>query len=81
MISFGGRVADKRRSLKMSQEVLAQEAGISRNYISMIECNKVHNMEVRTLGKLANALGLDVAFLFGRYTEWELESLQEKEKS
>lgn len=81
MVSFGRLIADRRRMIKMSQEQLAAEAGISRNHISTIECNKALNLTVRTLGKLADALGCDVAFLFGRYTEWELESLQEKEKS
>jgi transcriptional regulator with XRE-family HTH domain len=71
MVSFGGLVADRRKAIKMSQEELAKEAGISRNYVSVIERNEAHNLTVRTLCKLADALRFDAEFLFIRYAEWQ----------
>jgi transcriptional regulator with XRE-family HTH domain len=71
MADFGALVANRRKQRRMSQAQLALTAGVSRNYISMIERGDAHNLTVRTLCKLADALRLDAEFLFIRYAEWQ----------
>jgi len=66
--TFGEAVKRHRRALKISQEKLAKEIGISRNYLSMIECNKADNLSVRILVSLARILGVDACQLLRMYT-------------
>jgi transcriptional regulator with XRE-family HTH domain len=54
---LGHQVLKRRKGLGLSQEALAQKAGISRNYISLIERGDVRNVSLNTLSRLATALG------------------------
>jgi transcriptional regulator with XRE-family HTH domain len=56
----------KIRSAKgVSQEDLAHRAKLNRNYIGMLE-REANSPTVHTLGKIADALGIDPAELFRR---------------
>ena len=62
---LGARVRDLRRERGLSQEALADHAGIGRSYMSGIE-RGVRNCSVLQLLKIAKALRLSVAELFRR---------------
>ncbi|MDF2499577.1 MAG: sensor signal transduction histidine kinase [Anaerosporomusa subterranea] len=62
--SFGENVANLRVALKLSQDDLAQHAGISRSMLSKIERGEV-NPTILIAGKLARSLNTTVSTLLG----------------
>ena len=50
----------------MSQSELAEKAGLSRNYISLIERGQAQNTSMRVLNQLALALGVRMSDLIGQ---------------
>ena len=54
-----------RHERNVSQEELADKAGINRNYVGMLE-REEHSATVDILEKLANVLDVDPAEFFGR---------------
>lgn len=58
------RIVALRAEKGWTQERLAEEASIQRSYIADLERGS-RNPSVRTLVKLANALGIPVSSLFG----------------
>lgn len=61
-IRFGRRLRAVRKQRGFSQEKLAAEAGLARNFISMVE-NGQRNVTIATVSKLAQALGCRMADL------------------
>ncbi|HEV7403098.1 MAG TPA: response regulator [Chthoniobacteraceae bacterium] len=62
---FGRAVRSERFALHISQEELADRAGLHRTYISDVE-RGTRNLSLESIGKLAAALKLSVAGLFER---------------
>src|SRR5438270_1542305 len=62
---FGVAVRKKRVGLGISQEELADRAGLHRTYISDVE-RGVRNLSLESIEKLAHALELSVSGLFAR---------------
>ena len=60
---FGTTIKSKRSELGMSQEELADRAGLHRTYVSDVE-RGVRNVSLISIEKLAHALGLSVWRLF-----------------
>ena len=56
-VAFGRALRKLRKNRHMSQEVLAFEAGVERNYISLLELGR-NSASVKVIFKLAGALGL-----------------------
>ena len=65
------RVKAYRTEMKMSQSVLAQEIGVARQTINLIENNK-YNPSLDLCIRLAKVLGTDLNSLF-----WEVEGDEE----
>lgn len=65
LIRLGSRIRELRLSEGMSQETLAEKAGISPNTVSRIE-GGLTEMYVETFRKLAQALGADAGDLLCR---------------
>lgn len=63
---FGQRLRQLRKQKSLSQEKLAAEAGLARNFISMVETGE-RNVTIATVEKLANALGCRMAELMPDY--------------
>lgn len=63
---FGRAVRKRRRELDLSQEELAERAGLHRNYISDIERGD-RNPSLENIRKLAKALDMKVSALFISY--------------
>ncbi|MEM6858617.1 MAG: helix-turn-helix transcriptional regulator [Pseudomonadota bacterium] len=57
---LGQRIRTKRKELGMSQEGLANEAGLDRSYVGRIERGE-HNLTFVSLVRLCRAMGCDVA--------------------
>lgn len=55
LLQFGERVKKVRLELGLSQEDLAEQADLHRNYISQIECGR-RNLSLLNIIKLARAL-------------------------
>ena len=60
---FGIRIKELRMSRKMSQDQLAEKAGISSKYLSRIEMGQ-HFPSIDILTKLANALNVELRDFF-----------------
>lgn len=58
------QIVSLRAEKQWSQEVLAERSSIQRSYIADLERGQ-RNPSVRTLVKIANALGIPVSSLFG----------------
>lgn len=63
--SIGERIRKQREAAGMSQSELAQVAGISRTYLSLIERGEARNISFSILSHLALALGTSPAALTG----------------
>ncbi len=68
----GQQVAKRRKELALSQEELAEKAGMSRAYISLIERGEVSNLSTNILDKLAIALGISFGQLIGQPEQSDL---------
>jgi transcriptional regulator with XRE-family HTH domain len=64
-LHFGWHVRSLRRARKLSQEVLADRAGLDRTYISGIE-RGIRNLSLINICRLAGALGVEPAALFDK---------------
>jgi len=63
LIKFGKKVREERTKLGLSQEELANRAGVHRTYIGMIE-RAEKNINLENIEKIAKALGAPVKELF-----------------
>ncbi|PIV42016.1 MAG: transcriptional regulator [Candidatus Nealsonbacteria bacterium CG_4_10_14_0_2_um_filter_40_15] len=63
LIKFGKKVREERTKLGLSQEELANRAGVHRTYIGMIE-RAEKNITLENIEKIAKALGAPVKELF-----------------
>lgn len=63
---LGRQVLMRRKELDLTQGELAEQAGISRNYISLIERGEARNVSVNVLHELATVLGTTPAELSGQ---------------
>ena len=62
LLRFGMNVQEQRRSRQLSQEQLAELAGVHRTYIGMIE-RAEKNITLRNMERIANALHVPVTDL------------------
>ncbi len=63
LVKFGKRVQQLRAEAKLSQEDLADKAGLHRTYIGMIE-RAEKNLTLCNIEKLAKAFGITLPDLF-----------------
>lgn len=63
LIKFGKKVRDERKKMHLSQEDLAERAGLHRTYIGMIE-RAEKNITLNNIVKIAKALNIRVVELF-----------------
>lgn len=61
--NFGNRVRQLRRRRKLSQEALADEAGLDRSYVGGVERGE-RNVSLANIEKIALALGVPLTELF-----------------
>ena len=63
LILFGNRIRDLRNKRNLSQEQLAEIAGLHRTYIGMIE-RAEKNVTLINIEKLSKALNVEIELLF-----------------
>lgn len=61
---MGNKIRERRLEKCMSQDKLADLSGVDRVSISLIETGKTVNPSIKTLGKIALALGTTVDDIF-----------------
>lgn len=64
-IAFGVVLRRLRKARGFSQETLALEAGVERNYISLLELGR-NSASIKTIFKLARVLGVTAADFLGQ---------------
>ncbi|KPK42909.1 MAG: hypothetical protein AMJ78_00675 [Omnitrophica WOR_2 bacterium SM23_29] len=84
-LKFGDKIRELRKRIRLSQEQLAERAGIEVTYLSKLECNKTKSRpNEKTIESLANALNLseeeknDLFFLASRIPSFYGEIIMEK---
>ena len=60
--TFGELIVRCRKRAEISQAELAEQAGLSRNYVSLIERDRAPNLSVRKMVALFDVLDIDAAF-------------------
>ncbi len=63
LIHFGKTIQSMRKDRNLSQEMLAEKAGLHRTYIGMIE-RAEKNVTLINIQKIASALGVTIKDLF-----------------
>lgn len=63
LVNLGKRIQELRIQNSISQEKLADLAGVHRTYVGMIERGE-KNMTIRSVEKIATALGVTLSELF-----------------
>lgn len=63
LINFGRQIRDLRIARKLSQEQLADKAGLHRTYIGMIE-RAEKNISLLNIEKISKALNVEIKNLF-----------------
>jgi transcriptional regulator with XRE-family HTH domain len=63
LVAFGKRVREERLKQNLSQEILAEKAGVHRTYIGMIE-RAEKNITLTNINKIATALNIEISSLF-----------------
>lgn len=63
-IAFGQVLRELRKGRNLSQEALALESGMERNYVSLLELGR-NSASVKMIFRLAPALGVSVAEFMG----------------
>ena len=76
LLLLGERIRSRRIKLCLSQEALAEKAGISTNTVSRIEGGQM-SMGIGTFIKLVQAMGADANDLLGIVPELEKEQYQD----
>jgi transcriptional regulator with XRE-family HTH domain len=77
--AFGQVLRQHRQALGLSQEALAFEADLQRNYISLLERGQ-NSASLKTLFKLAPVLGVPVSTLLIRVEELVRTSVRSRSK-
>jgi len=64
-VAFGIVLRELRKQRELSQEFLAHESGLERNYISLLELGR-NSASIKTIFKLTPVLGVSVSELMGQ---------------
>jgi transcriptional regulator with XRE-family HTH domain len=70
-VELAHEISTRRKALRLSQQALAKAAGLSRNYISMIEREEAKNISTKVIEQLAVALNVTPAQLMGAHNGYD----------
>lgn len=68
LIQFGNKIREERHKQHLSQEQLAEKAGLHRTYIGMIE-RAEKNITLENIHRISKALGLNLSELFRGFND------------
>jgi transcriptional regulator with XRE-family HTH domain len=80
IISLGGRIAEQRKRLKLSQADLSRKAGISRATLDAVENGRVGELGFSKLTKLLAALGLELMLQTASSQRPTLDELMQEDR-
>ena len=61
---IGKSIKARRKELRLTQKQVAEKAGTSQGYVADIEKGKIDNLSLNKIGKIAEALNMNLARLF-----------------
>ncbi|MGO4881015.1 MAG: helix-turn-helix domain-containing protein [Bryobacteraceae bacterium] len=80
LISIGDRVAERRKTLKLSQAELARKAGLSRATLDALENGRAGELGFSKVTKLLAALGLELTLQAASSQRPTLDELMQEDR-
>ncbi len=80
LISIGSRIAERRKTLKLSQAELARKAGVSRATLDALENGRAGELGFSKLTRLLSALGLELALQTASSQRPTLDELMQEDR-
>jgi transcriptional regulator with XRE-family HTH domain len=80
LISIGGRIAERRKSLKLSQSELAGKAGVSRATLDALENGRAGELGFSKITRLLTALGLELTLQPASSQRLTLDELMQEDR-
>jgi transcriptional regulator with XRE-family HTH domain len=80
LISIGGQIAERRKTLKLSQIALARKAGVSRATLDALENGRAGELGFSKLTKLLAALGLELTLQAASSRRPTLDELMQEDR-
>lgn len=77
---IGNRIKDTRKQLGKTLEDIASEIGVARSTIQRYEAGKIENLKLPVLSAIADALGVNDAWLIGKSDEMRLTDVARFER-
>ena len=78
--SIGGKIAERRKKLKLSQTALGRKAGVSRATIDALENGRAGELGFTKIARLLAALGLELTVQTARPQRPTLDELLEEDR-
>jgi transcriptional regulator with XRE-family HTH domain len=80
LISIGKRIAERRKTLKLSQAALSKKAGVSRATLDALENGRAGELGFSKLTKLLAALGLELTLQAASSQRPTLDELMQEDR-
>ena len=80
LISLGSKIAEQRKSLKLSQTELARKAGLSRATLDALENGRTGELGYSKVTKLLAVLGLELTLQTSRSQRPTLDELMQEDR-
>ncbi|MDR3701966.1 MAG: helix-turn-helix domain-containing protein [Candidatus Sulfopaludibacter sp.] len=80
LISIGNRIADRRKTLKLSQAELSRKAGVSRATLDALENGRAGELGFSKVAKLLAALGLELTLQTANSQRPTLDELMQEDR-
>ena len=80
LISIGSQIAERRKTLKLSQAALARKAGVSRATVDALENGRTGELGFSKVTKLLAALGLELTLRRASLQRPTLDELMQEDR-
>ena len=80
LISIGGKIAERRKTLKLSQAELSRKAGLSRATLDALENGRHGELGFSKVTKLLAALGLELTLQMASSQRPTLDELMQEDR-
>jgi transcriptional regulator with XRE-family HTH domain len=80
LISIGGQIAERRKTLKLSQAALARKAGVSRATLDALENGRAGELGFSKITRLLAALGLELTLQTASSQRPTLDELMQEDR-
>jgi len=80
LISIGGQIPERRKTLKLSQAALARKAGVSRATLDALENGRIGELGFSKVTRLLAALGLELTLQTASSQRPTLDELMQEDR-